>query len=130
MPLASRFEQALPVFERPIRSFARRRFTALPGTDPCELEQELLEVLWLCCTTYDPDKGAKFSTYFWTAAENRFKDLHKAASRKMRVGDYQRVWIDHEDLQVQVAIATQEPSAEDEAMAKINVREIYRSRPR
>ena len=126
----SRFELALSSFERPIRTFARRRFTALPGTDACELEQELLEVLWLCCTTYDPDKGAKFSTYFWTSAENRFKDLHKAASRKMRVGDYNRVWIDHEDLQVLIAERTKEDSAEDEALAQIRVREIYRSRMR
>ena len=115
------------MFRHKIRSFAQRRYNALPGVDACEIQQELLEVLWLCCTTYDPDKGAKFSTYFWTAAENRFKDLHKAASRMMRVGDYDRVWIEREEIQEQVRKMTVEPSAEDEAIAAMRVIEIYNS---
>jgi DNA-directed RNA polymerase specialized sigma24 family protein len=77
--------------------------------------------------SYDPDKGAKFSTYFWTSAKRRFLDLHKAASTQKRVGDYQRISMSQEDVQAVVEAAWDAPSAEDEAMALINVREIYRS---
>lgn len=87
-------------------------------------------MLWLCCIAYDPDKGAKFSTYFWTSAENRFKDLHKAASRKMRVGDYDRVWLEAESVKQAIIAATEGPSVEDEAIANISVIEIYRSKER
>jgi DNA-directed RNA polymerase specialized sigma24 family protein len=126
----SRFEQAQPVFQRRIASYARQKFRSLPGTDACELEQELLEVLWLCCTTYDPDKGAKFQTYFWTAAERRFIDLHRAASRQMRVGDYSRVCLHGDDVRDELALRIEGPSAEDQALANMRVIEIFRSGPK
>lgn len=123
----SRFEQAQPVYKRRIRSFARKRFNHLPGMEAQDLEAELLEVLWLVCTSYDPDNGATFNTFFWTAAENRFKDLHKAASRQKRVGDYERVWLEAESVRQVLSETHLTPTVEDEVLAKINVREIYRS---
>jgi DNA-directed RNA polymerase specialized sigma24 family protein len=123
----SRFEQAQPHYTKRIRAYARRHFTALPGTDACELEQELLEVLWLCCLGYDPNEGAKFNTYFWYAAERRFLDLHKAASRQKRVGDYERIALDADSIREALAGIGIESSAEDEALARIHVREEFRS---
>ena len=51
---------------------------------------------------YDPDNGACFNTFFWTCANRRFLDLHKAASRKMRVGDYSRVSLEAESVRAAV----------------------------
>lgn len=124
-----RFEQATPHYTRKIRSFARQktRNRSLPGTDQCDLENELLEVLWLCCMGYDPNGGASFNTYFWYAAERRFLDMHKAASRQKRVGDYDRVWLDADDVQQVVSERHLAGSAEEEAMAQMMVVEIFRS---
>lgn len=128
----SRFEAAQRQYARRIRAFARRNFTSLPGTDPKDLEQELLEVLWLAATSYDPNHGATFNTYFWTNAERRFLDLHKTASRMKRVGDYSRVWLEDEAVARAVADLFLDASAEDEVLARMRVREVFRSgkRPR
>lgn len=125
--IAERFERAQPLYQRRIHTYADKRYRSLPGVDACEIEQELLEVLWLCCLSYDPDQGAKFNTYFWYAAERRFLDLHKAASRQKRVGDYERVWLESESFREQVAEASLEGSAEDMALANIKIIEIFRS---
>jgi DNA-directed RNA polymerase specialized sigma24 family protein len=128
LQIAARFERAQPAFQSKIRTFARKRYRSLPSVDACEIEQELLEVLWLCCLSYDPDQGAKFSTFFWTSAERRFLDLHKAASRQKRAGDYERVWIEAEGFRDVVhEMKSVEGSAEEEALARIHVREIFRS---
>lgn len=84
-------------------------------------------MLWLVCLSYDPNKGASFNTLFWSAAKNRFLDLHKAASRKMRVGDYYRTSLSAESVAEAVSEFFLSPSAEDEAIARITVREQYRS---
>lgn len=126
-PELSRFEHAQPHYVSRIRGYARKHFTALPGTDAGDLEQELWEVLWLACETYDPNQGAIFNTYFWDCAKRRFLDLHKAASRQKRVGDYFRVELEAESVAQAVAEATEEGSAEDEFLAKITVMERFRS---
>ncbi len=125
--LPTRFELARPIYHRRIRDKARRNYRLLPGVDAVEIEQELLEVLWLCCEAYDPDKGAKFQTYFWTAAEHRLRDLHKAASRQMRVGDYFRVSLDGSDIREMLTGSKLMDSAEEEALANMHVIEIFRS---
>ncbi len=118
------------MFQKQIKGFAQLRLRSLPGVDACEIEQELMEVLWRCTLTYNPDHGAKFSTYFWTLAERRWIDLHRAASRKMRVGDYYREWLEAEDVRDEVMDAILTPTAEDEALANIRVIEIFRSAKR
>lgn len=124
----SRFEQAVRVYDLQIKKFARQHVYALPGTDAQDLANELLEVLWLCCNMYDPNKGAKFRTLFWTSAKNRFLTLHERASAQKRVGDYQRVWLDAESVQSALSEFFLDYSAEDEALAQMSVREEYRSR--
>lgn len=123
----SRFELAQPAYTKRIKSYARKHFTSLPGSEAQDLEAELLEVLWLCCQSYDPNHGAIFNTYFWTAAENRFKDLHKAASRQKRSGDYERVWLEAESVRQTLSEMHLEESAEEEVLARFKVREIWRS---
>lgn len=127
-PAKSRFEEAQPIYSARIRGYARRNFTSLPGTDVGDLEQELLEVLWLACNAYDPNHGATFNTFFWDCAKRRFLDLHKAASRQKRVGDYFRVDLEAESVRQAVAEATEEGSAEEEVLARISVRERLRAK--
>jgi DNA-directed RNA polymerase specialized sigma24 family protein len=132
----ARFPLVQPTYRPKIKSFARRNFHTIPGFEQQDLEAEILEVLWLACLKYDPDNGACFSTFFWTCAQRRFLDLNKAAGRKMRQGDYHRVWLDtdalseviDEFLSAASSGVTEEPSAEDEALALIEVREIFRTR--
>lgn len=81
----------------------------------------------MACNAYDPNKGAVFNTFFWDCAKRRFLDLHKAASRQKRVGDYERVWLEDEALSVAVEEATKEGSAEEEVLARMTVIELYRS---
>lgn len=136
---AGRFESAQLQYARRIKAFSRRNFRSLPGTDQVDLEQEILEVLWGVCNTYDPNHGATFNTYFWECAKRKFLDLHKAASRKKRVGDYERVFLD--DLSFKAAmndvhdekdvdrlgemgdVRLIHESAEDEAMTRMSIRE-------
>jgi hypothetical protein len=93
-----------------------------------DIENELLEVLWLACNSYDPDRGAKFGTHFWNMARNRLIDLHKAASRKKRVGDYERVSLDSDAIRNLIELITVS-SAEDEVLARITVIERFHSTP-
>lgn len=125
--MSGRFEAAQPAYRYRIKSFARGNFTALPGIEQQDLEAELVEVLWLCCTKYDPANGACFNTYFWQAAKNRFLDLHKAASRKMRAGDYERVSLDAESVREAIYEMLEHPSAEEEFLALESVRERFRT---
>lgn len=141
---AKRFTAAQIAYQGKIRTFARQKFRLLPGFDKQDVESEILEVLWKACNVYDPNNGACFNTLFWTMAHNRVKDLHKAASRKMRVGDYDLVYYDQVDeiqrndayvevlngneLTAAITTGLLSPSAEDEALALMHVREIYRSR--
>lgn len=123
--VTERFGITQPKFQGRIRTFARRNFRSLPGFAQQDLENEILEVLWLACLKYNPNNGSGFTNFFWTCAERRFLDLHKAASRKMRVGDYETDVYDPEMMAE--AIREFADSAEDEALARIHVKEIYRS---
>lgn len=114
---------------RRIHAYAWKKCPSLPGYDAADLESELLEVLWLACESYNPDRGAKFNTHFWNCAERRFLDLHKYASRQKRVGDYDAViGLDGEEVRMAVSELL-DFSAEDHALAILNVREIWTSEP-
>lgn len=132
----TRFELAQPAYRRKIKTFARKNFVALPGYEKQDLESEVLEVLWLACGSYDPNRGSAFNNYFWKLTVNRFRDLRKHATRKMRVGDFLNVSLDtyvvvlddEEMLSSEIAQILSDPSAEDEALARFTAREIYNSR--
>lgn len=124
----TRFEQAQRHYRKRIKAVSQRNFRTLPGFDQQDLESEMLEVLWQCCNLYDPDNGACFNTFFWTCWNRKFLDLHKHASRKMRVGDYDRVWLDDEATRGVIENFL-DASAEDEALARIHVQELARIRP-
>lgn len=125
-----RFELAQPAYQRKISTFSRKNFTSLPGYGQVDLEQELLEVLWLACGAYDPDNGSGFNNFFWTCAKRRFLDLHKAASREKRVGDYSTVSMQVEDVGAAVEQMFQEASSEEQVLALFTAREVYNSRRR
>lgn len=113
-------------YKRRIRKMAWESKDLLPSTEVCDLEQELLEVLWLCCNAYDPDRGATFSTFFETSARRRLTDLHRTASRKKRVGDYSRVWLEDQSLRYAIESVRLEESAEEFALAEMHVIELFR----
>lgn len=124
--LSVRFTAAQPAYKARIKSFAAKNFRTIPGFEKQDLEAELLEVLWLACMKYDPDNGACFNTFFWTCANRRFLDLHKAASRQRRVGDYKRVWLEADSVREAIAEFC-ESSAEEEALARMEVQRLYHS---
>jgi DNA-directed RNA polymerase specialized sigma24 family protein len=124
---AARFELAQPKFRKKIRTFCSKNYRRLPGLERQDLEGEMLEVLWLACMKYDPDQGAGFNTFFWTCAQRRLMDLHKAANRQMRSGDFHWVWLESESI-ADFINELLEASAEEMTFAKIDVAEIYRSR--
>lgn len=124
----ARFDRAEPDYRRRINSYARQNFRALPGSDDKDLAQEILLVLWSACQDYDPNHGATFNTFFWGKVERRFLDLHKAASRKKRQGDYERVSLEAESVRLAVAERTLGDSAEDHYIAEMNVIEHLRAK--
>lgn len=110
-----------------IRAYARDNVYALPGLEAQDLENEVLEVLWMACNTYDPNKGMKFNTWFRELVKRRFLDLSKAARRIKRAGDFNQVSLDVESVRMGIETALTGESAEDEALLRIDVREMYRS---
>ena len=121
----SRFQAAQPIYDRRIRAFAQKSARLLPSVEPQDIENELLEVLWKACNSYDPDQGARFNTHFWNCAQRRVIDLHKAASAQKRIGDYERVWLEDEAIRDAIGELLAY-SPEDEVIALSEVREIIR----
>lgn len=134
---SERFELAQVAYRKMIKAYAWQCAWILPGYDHQDLENELLEVLWLACKSYDPDKGMKFNTWFRQRVKQRFLDLEKSAKRKKRAGDYDQISLDAADVRVAIENflgditgdfeANSESSAEDIALANIRVQELYNS---
>lgn len=122
-----RFELALPHYKRKIRTFCRIHGHEVPGYDRGDLETELQEILWLVCKVYDPDKGATFNTLFWQSANNRLKDLKKAAFRQKRAANLSTYSLDVDTVRFAVEQMTLAPSPEEEILARITVSEAFRS---
>jgi DNA-directed RNA polymerase specialized sigma24 family protein len=112
-----------------IRRFARQKASMryIPGYDECDFENDLLEVLWMACRTYDPNKGASFNTLFWQMSFNHVISLHRKASSQKRVGDYERISLDVEEIREAISELRADPSAEDEYLARLAVTERWRS---
>lgn len=125
---ADRFMKAQPVYRKKIQRFSRNRaaLRLIPGYDQSDWENDLLEVLWRACCSYDPDKGASFNTYFWRMTNNHQISLHRKAASQKRVGDYERISLDEEEVREVISELRTDPSAEDEYLARITVRERFR----
>jgi DNA-directed RNA polymerase specialized sigma subunit len=111
-----------------------------------DLEQELMITLWSCVNTYNPDKGAAFNGYFQQACKHRIITIARYAAalrRKAEVisiqgSDIQAIL---DDLFEQESKSTKKllqelgaklisitsPSAEDEALALMQIRELLQS---
>lgn len=117
-----RFDEASARYRKVIAAFARRNFKAIPGFEQDDMLTEMLEVLWLCILKYDPDKGAKFDTYFYQSMRNRYADLVKHAFRPMRASNIHAFCLDSEDVRTEVERLLS-GNCEDDAMALIEVKE-------
>lgn len=124
---AERFEMAMPAYSKKIKTFSRIHGKEVPGYDHQDLEVELQEILWLVCAVYDPDKGATFNTLFWQSANNRLKDLKKAAFRHKRAANLSTYSLDVEAVRWTVEQMNLHPSSEDEILARVTVSEVFRS---
>jgi hypothetical protein len=123
-----KFELAYPKYVKKIQTYARGEFHLVPGYGPEELEAELLEILWLACERYDPNRGATFNTCFWQFAKNRVVDLKRSAFRKKRVANLNAETLEDEAVRFAVEERLLRSSAEDEALARLAVVERFRSK--
>lgn len=121
------FERAQLKYEPKIRTFSKTAWRFLPGYEQADLEAEMLEVLWLCVERYDPDRGAQFSTFFWTAAKRRLISIRRHFGAKKRAAEW--VHLDGDALTAAVDEILQEFSADEyaEAFETINERLLRRS---
>ena len=125
---AERFERAQPVYRNKIRAIAasKARLRIIPGYDESDFENDLLEVLWMACRTYDPNKGASFNTLFHQMSHNHLISLHRKASSQKRIGDYERISLDAEEVRTAISELRSDPSAETEYLARLTVEERFR----
>lgn len=87
--------------------------------DQEELENELLEVLWMACNSYDPNAGCDFKTLFWSRARNHVVSASRKARRVKRGPNVKRVYLSQEGVTEAVEEALMALSAEDLAIARI-----------
>lgn len=89
-----------------------------------DLEQEFYEVLFLACIKYDPDKGAKFNTFFHDLIRNRLGHLKQYAFAQKRQSNLNLESLSDDAVAWAVEEATAAASAEEDVMALITVHEI------
>ena len=88
-----------------------------------DLEQELLEVLWAACEKYDPDKGAKFNTFFRMLVNNRIATLIRNAFVQKRQSNLFCETLTSDDVAAVVDEITSCASAETEYLARLSITE-------
>ena len=115
----TRFELAEEMYRSKIKTFARGTYGTIPGFQCEDMEAEILEVLWLCVKNYDPNKGARFSTFFWTAAKHKLTHLYRLKDAKKRNAEV--VYIDPDALINIIDGCYEIFSAEDWAVALMSV---------
>lgn len=123
--VGERFTLAQTECQPIIGAFSHDNVWALPGYEQCDLENEMLEVLWLACRKYDPNNGLPFKPFLRALMKNRFLDLVKAANRKSRSGGYEVLSLDVEATRLVIEDELKHSSAEDIAMAHLTVRQLW-----
>ena len=121
--VADRFAAAQEQFKGTIRTFAWNSYRQMPTYSVEDVEQELLVVLYECVLTYDPDKGAKFSTYFQGNAKRRVIDIIRYFNAKRRTAEGGVTTLSDEAVQAAVDDAISAPSAEDRALNIMELQE-------
>lgn len=107
-----------------IAALAREAFGKIPDMRIEDLEQEFYEVLFLACLKYDPDKGAKFTTFFHDLIRNRMGHLKQYAYAQKRQSNLNIESLTDDAVAWAVEEATAAQSAESDVMDLITVREI------
>ena len=123
-----RWAEAEPAYRSRIALMAKAARSDIPGFDQDDYESELLEVLWLACVRYSPNSGANFNTFFNLLANNRRRDLVRAAWRDSRKANNHSEAIDSEDVRSYVESANCDDSSEEYALALMAVGERLQTR--
>lgn len=89
-----------------------------------DLQQEFFEVLFIACVKYDPNRGAKFTTFFRDLIRNRIGHLQQYAWAQKRQSDLWTETLSDDAVAWAVEEATASPSAEDDVMTLMTIREI------
>lgn len=119
VPFDEAWELAQDAFGQKIKTYARNSFYAIDGYSQEDVENELLEVLWKCVLTYDPNNGATFNTFAQRSFQNRIGSLIRFAGALKRKAE----WVSLSDEAVSLAIeeANSVKSAEDQACLRMLV---------
>lgn len=124
-----RFKAAFDAYLPKIRTFARRNVNHFAGWAVEDIVQEITVVLWKCLKTYDPNKAAGFSTFFWTAARNQMQNLIDTMSAQKRQSEWfvlaSRTPDGFDLFEHLIDEQIQEASAEDWAMIHETVYEMW-----
>lgn len=121
-----KWEAAQIAFHGKIRTFARGAVAQLPHMDLDDIIQELNIVLWTCTVHYDPDRGAKFNTFFQGAAKNRIISLIRHANTKSRKAIVHSLDVDAVSAVVDSLFS--EASPEDRVMLRMEIAERLQRR--
>jgi RNA polymerase sigma factor (sigma-70 family) len=121
-----KWEAAQLAFHGKIRTFARGAVNQLPGLDLDDVIQELNIVLWTCTVHYDPDRGAKFNTYFQGSAKNRIISLIRHANTKSRKAIVTS--LDVEAVAAAVDALFSVADTEDRALMRVDIAERLQRR--
>lgn len=84
--IAERFESARIAHRKTMKFYAYKatRNRDVHPLTADDVEQELLVVLYQCCIKYDPDKGARFSTFVQRSFNHQVITMVRYAQRQCR----------------------------------------------
>lgn len=119
------FALAQEEYKGKIRTFARNSYYKMPGFTTEDVEQELLVVLWDCVRTYNPDKGAKFNTFFQQSAKNKIVSLIRYFEAKTRVANSMVVTLEDDAVRFAIEEDLGGATAEDIALQRMELQAIY-----
>jgi DNA-directed RNA polymerase specialized sigma24 family protein len=120
--VASNFELAQIAYNKKIKTFASNsNCWAIPGYQEEDIEAEITEVLWQCVKQYNPDNGARFNSYFWQSAKNRLISINRFHSRQKRCAEVTFLSEDVLERIMNDLPGNCEFSAEDFALANMEV---------
>jgi RNA polymerase sigma factor (sigma-70 family) len=121
MNTSEKFALAQQRYQGTIRTFAWKSYRQMQGYSVEDVEQELLVVLYECVMRYNPDRGAKFNTYFQQSCRNRVITLIRYYAAKRRTATFAS--LSEEAVAYAVDMMLTEPSAEDRVMNILDLQE-------